>query len=173
MSVNEIPAGTAFPPLAAAPRRRFLDNRIPPPIMTAMTALAMAAASTALPAAPLPLALRIAGFAATFVLAGRFGRPAIAAFIAAQTTINPVRIDQASALVTTGIYARSRNPMYVALTALLGSLAFALGNGWLFFGPLTFALYTHRYQIQPEESAMAARFGADYAAYKGRVRRWL
>lgn len=158
---------------APAPRGHPLDNRIPPPIMTALTGLAMAAASAALPAAPLPLALRIAGFAATFVLAGRFGRPAITAFLAAGTTINPVQIDRASTLVTSGIYRRSRNPMYVALTALLGSLAFALGNGWLFVGPLVFALYTHRFQILPEERAMATRFGADYAAYKARVRRWL
>jgi len=150
-----------------------LDNRIPPPIMTALTGLAMAAASTAIPATPLPLALRIAGFAATFILAGGFGRPAIAAFIAAQTTINPVAIDRASALVTTGIYGRSRNPMYFSLSAMLVYLAFALGNGWLFFGPLAFALYTHRFQILPEERAMAARFGADYAAYRTRVRRWL
>lgn len=158
---------------AAAPRSNPLDNRIPPPIMMALTGLAMAAASTAIPAASLPLALRIGGFAATFILAGCFGRPAIAAFLAAQTTINPVQIDRASTLVTTGIYARSRNPMYVALTALLGSLAFGLGNGWLFLGPLAFALYTHCFQILPEERAMAVRFGADYAAYKARVRRWL
>lgn len=158
---------------APAPRGNPLDNRIPPPIMTALTGLAMAAASTALAPAPLPLALRIAGFAATFVLAGRFGRPAIAAFLAADTTINPVQIDRASTLVSSGIYARSRNPMYVSLTAMLAALAFALGNGWLFFGPLAFALYTHRFQILPEERAMATRFGADYAAYKARVRRWL
>lgn len=153
-------------------RRSPLDNRIPPPVMTALTALAMAAASTVIPAAPLPLAVRLGGFAATFVLAGRFGRPAIAAFLAAKTTINPVVIDQASTLVMTGIYARSRNPMYVALTALLASLAFALGNGWLLAGPLAFAVFTQLFQILPEERAMAARFGADYAAYKARVRRW-
>lgn len=154
-------------------RRTPLDNRIPPPVMTVLTGLAMAAAGTVIPAAPLPLALQLGGFAAAFVLAGRFGQPAIAAFLAAKTTINPVTIDQASTLVTSGIYARSRNPMYVALTALLASLAFALGNGWLFAGPLAFALYTGRFQILPEERAMAARFGADYLAYKARVRRWL
>ena len=63
--------------------------------------------------------------------------------------------------------------MYVALTALLASLAFALGNGWLLAGPLAFAVFTQQFQILPEERAMAARFGADSAAYKARVRRWL
>ena len=156
-----------------AARRRPLDNRIPPPILTALTGLVMAGASTTLPAAPLPLAVRLGGFAATFVLAGGFGWPAIRAFVAAKTTINPVTIDQASTLVTTGIYARSRNPMYVALTALLGALPFALGNGWLLLGPLAFAAFIARYQIAPEERAMAARFGADYATYLTRVRRWV
>ncbi len=157
-------------PVATA-RRTLLDNRIPPPVMTVLTGLAMAAAGAAIPAAPLPLALRLGGFAATFVLAGGFGRPAIAAFLAAKTTINPVVIDQASTLVTSGIYARSRNPMYVALTALLGALAFSLGNAWLLIGPLAFALYTERFQILPEERAMSARFGAAYDAYRVRVRR--
>lgn len=156
-----------------ATRRSPLDNRVPPPILTALTGLVMAGASIALPPAPLPPTLRMALGGAAFILAGAFGRPAINAFIAAKTTINPVKIDQASTLVTTGIYARSRNPMYVALTALLGSLAFALGNGWLLLGPLLFAAFIARYQIAPEERAMAARFGAEYAAYVARVRRWL
>lgn len=154
-------------------RTNPLDNLIPPPIMTVATGVAMAALSQVIPVAPLPLALRLGGLVAAFVLAGRFGGPAIGAFIAAKTTINPVAIDQASTLVTSGIYAHSRNPMYVALTALLAALVFALGNGWLILGPLAFALYTARFQIRPEERAMAARFGADYAAYKARVRRWL
>ncbi len=86
-----------------ARRRSPLDNRVPPPILAALTGLVMAGASAALPAAPLPLAVRLSGFAATFLLAGAFGRPAIKAFVAAKTTINPVTIDQASTLVTTGI----------------------------------------------------------------------
>lgn len=158
---------------ASAPRRRFLDNRIPPPILLVAKAAAMAAAASVLPAAPLPPALRIGGFGLAFALAAMFGAPAVSAFAAARTTINPVQIDHASTLVTTGIYARSRNPMYVALTALTAALAFALGNAWLLAAPLVYAAYLARYQIEPEERAMAARFGAAYAAYKARVRRWL
>lgn len=158
---------------ASTPRRRLLDNRIPPPILLVAKGLAMVAAASALPAAPLPLPFRIGGFALAFGLAGLFGAPAVSAFAAARTTINPVHIDHASTLVTTGIYARSRNPMYVALTALVAALAFALGNAWLLAAPVVYAAYLGRYQIAPEERAMAARFGTDYAAYKARVRRWL
>lgn len=169
MSANLIPVSAESTPA----RRRFLDNRIPPPVLAAASGLAMVAASSVLPAAPLPLLARIGGFALAFGLAGRFGIPAIAAFSAAQTTINPVRIDRASTLVTSGVFARSRNPMYVALTGLVAALSFALGNAWLLAAPLLYAAYIGRYQILPEERAMAARFGADYTAYRQRVRRWL
>ena len=170
MSANQISVGTQAAP---ARRRRFLDNRIPPPILLVATGLAMAGAVAVLPAAPLPLLVRIGGFALAFGLGGRFGGPAIRAFAVAGTTINPVQIDRASTLVTTGVFARSRNPMYVGLTALAAALAFALGNAWLLAAPLLYAAYITRYQILPEERVMAARFGADYAAYRQRVRRWL
>lgn len=169
MSANQIPV-SAEP---APPRRRFLDNRIPPPVLAVAKGLAMVASASALPAAPLPLLVRIGGFALAFGVAGRFGIPAIAAFSAAHTTINPVQIDRASTLVTSGVFARSRNPMYVGLTGLVAALAFALGNAWLLAAPLLYAAYLTRYQILPEERAMAARFGADYAAYRQSVRRWL
>ena len=64
--------------------------------------------------------VRFAGAAGFALLAGVFGAPAFAAFGRAGTTINPVDIDAASALVTGGIYRISRNPMYVGvLTALV------------------------------------------------------
>ena len=40
-------------------------------------------------------------------------------------------------------------------------------------GPLAFVLYIGRFQIEPEERALLKRFGAEYAAYQGKVRRWL
>jgi len=36
-----------------------------------------------------------------------------------------------------------------------------------------FVLYMNRFQIEPEERALALKFGSEYAAYKARVRRWL
>ncbi len=39
--------------------------------------------------------------------------------------------------------------------------------------PPLFVLYINRFQIAPEERVMASLFGADYAAYKERVRRWI
>ncbi len=149
-----------------------LDNRIPPPILMLATGAAMVAASQFLPPV-LPGNAGLAGAVAITLAAGAFGAPAFAAFGRAGTTINPVDIGAASKLVTGGVYKLSRNPMYVALTLLLLALAVGLGNMWLGLGPLAFALFITRFQIMPEERIMAAKFGAEFAAYRGRVRRWL
>ena len=84
-----------------------------------------------------------------------------------------MQIENASALVTTGVYRVSRNPMYVALTSLLTALAVYLANGWAAVGPVLFALFITRFQIIPEERIMQAKFGDAYADYQRRVRRWL
>jgi protein-S-isoprenylcysteine O-methyltransferase Ste14 len=147
----------------------MLRNRIPPPILAAGVILAMGL--TAGWPAPSPLRWTAAGL--VFLIAGAFGLPALRAFRRAGTTIDPVRIDQASALVTTGSYRLTRNPMYVSLVLMLVAWALFLGEPWVWFGPALLALWLDRLQIRPEEDAMATRFGAEYAAYRARVRRWL
>jgi protein-S-isoprenylcysteine O-methyltransferase Ste14 len=98
---------------------------------------------------------------------------AIRAFRRANTTVNPVHVERASALVTSGRFARTRNPMYVAMALLLAAWAAWLCQPAPLLGPLVFVLFIARFQIIPEERALAAIFGADYAAYKNRVPRWL
>lgn len=147
----------------------MLQNRIPPPILTMALALVKGLAA----GWPAPDAPRWVLAFAVFMLAGVFGFPALRAFRQARTTIDPVRIDRASALVTSGVYRWTRNPMYVSLGLLLSAWALFLGGVWVWAGPLALVLWLDRLQIRPEEAAMAQRFGADYAAYRGRVRRWL
>jgi protein-S-isoprenylcysteine O-methyltransferase Ste14 len=142
--------------------------RIPPPILTLVVALAMWPTG----AGDGPLG-RMAAALAAFVFAGAFGLPALRAFRKAATTIDPVRVDRASALVTGGIYRVTRNPMYVSLTLLLAAWAFWLGGWWVWAGPVALVLWLDRFQIPPEERAMEARFGGEYLRYKARVRRWL
>ena len=81
--------------------------------------------------------------------------------------------EAASALVRSGIYRTTRNPMYVGLLLILVAWAVLLSSVWTLLGPLVFVLYITRFQIIPEESALSALFGADYAAYQSSVRRWL
>ncbi len=81
--------------------------------------------------------------------------------------------EAASSLVSTGIYRLSRNPMYVGLVFLLLALLVYLASALSIIGVLVFVLYINAFQIKPEERALMRKFGADFAEYKSRVRRWL
>jgi protein-S-isoprenylcysteine O-methyltransferase Ste14 len=118
-------------------------------------------------AVPSVLALPVA--AVGFLLDGI----ALFHFLRRRTTINPLQPESASALVTGGIYRLSRNPMYLGLATLLLAWAIYLGNVAALAGLPCFILYMNRFQIASEERALEARFGAEYFAYRTRVRRWL
>jgi protein-S-isoprenylcysteine O-methyltransferase Ste14 len=93
-------------------------------------------------------------------------------FWRAHTTINPHRPESATTLVTAGVYALSRNPMYLGLSVLLFGWAIDLGTLTpLVLAPLFIPLIRH-VQIRPEERALQAQFGRDYARYCERVNRW-
>lgn len=105
--------------------------------------------------------------------AGALGVAALAGFARARTTVDPVRVDRASALVTDGVFARTRNPMYVALAGALVAHAVARGS-WAGLLPVAgFVAAVERGQIAAEEAALQERFGPAYAAYAARVRRWV
>lgn len=79
----------------------------------------------------------------------------------------------ASALVSGGVFAWSRNPIYLGNTIMLAGFAIALRWGWLALAaPLTMLAVT-RLAIVREEAHLALRFGDDWRAYAARVRRWL
>jgi protein-S-isoprenylcysteine O-methyltransferase Ste14 len=81
--------------------------------------------------------------------------------------------EAATALVTTGPYAWSRNPIYLAMALLMAGLALASGSLWMALAAAGAVAGLDRGVIAREEPYLAARFGADYAAYRARVRRWL
>jgi protein-S-isoprenylcysteine O-methyltransferase Ste14 len=93
------------------------------------------------------------------------------AFKRAATTVKP--FEQPSALVVTGAFRLSRNPMYLGFVLLLGGLAMLLGSLAPFAIVAAFAVAMDRLFIRLEEPALAARFGADWLAYRSRVRRWI
>lgn len=95
------------------------------------------------------------------------------AFFQVRTSINPLRPDKASVLVTHGIYRVTRNPMYVGLLFLLTAWAVFLASPWALLGPGLFVVTMNRFQIAPEERVMREKFGKDFEDYVARVRRWL
>ena len=63
--------------------------------------------------------------------------------------------------------------MYVGLSCVLVAWAVFLSSAWALLGPVAFVLYIGRFQIGPEERALAKLFGSEYVDYQAKVRRWL
>jgi protein-S-isoprenylcysteine O-methyltransferase Ste14 len=63
--------------------------------------------------------------------------------------------------------------MYLSLLLYLLAWAAYLSNWLALLLVPAFVLYINELQIKPEERSLSAIFGAEYAAYKARVRRWL
>ncbi|HEY6610157.1 MAG TPA: isoprenylcysteine carboxylmethyltransferase family protein, partial [Pseudomonas sp.] len=81
--------------------------------------------------------------------------------------------ERTTRLVTHGVFARTRNPIYLGDALILFALALGLGN-WLNFLLLPlFVAFIGRFQIAPEERALERRFGNEFRAYCARVRRWV
>lgn len=157
------------------PKRRMssLDHKIPPPAVGALVGLAMWLVAPIGPDLVLSPAVRYIG-AAVLVVAGlAFDLLGLLAFRGSQTTVNPLRPERASALVTAGVYRITRNPMYVGMCFLLSAWAVYLSALLPLAGPVVFVLYITRFQIRPEERALSRLFGEQFAQYTARVRRWL
>jgi protein-S-isoprenylcysteine O-methyltransferase Ste14 len=75
-------------------------------------------------------------------------------------------------VLQSGPFRLSRNPLYVGLIALDAGLALLAGSFWaLLFVPVGIASLFWG-AVRPEERYLAGKFGAEYAAYRARVRRW-
>ena len=78
-----------------------------------------------------------------------------------------------TAIVRTGPYRWSRNPIYLAFSLLQLGIALLVGSWWLLATlALAFALM-HGIVVPREERYLEARFGEEYRRYKTSVRRWL
>jgi protein-S-isoprenylcysteine O-methyltransferase Ste14 len=150
-----------------------LENKIPPPLIATLFALFMWALASVLPGLEVSDSLRLACTAGVLVLGTFFCLAGVVSFRRAKTTVNPLQPQTASALVSSGIYRVSRNPMYLGFALFLAAWAVFLAAPWALLGVLGFIFYMNRWQITPEERALEALFGAEFARYKSTVRRWL
>ena len=149
----------------------FLNTKIPPPIVAILFAVLIFYFSDSFAYVDLPFKIYISLF---FVLLGFFITFSSARnFKKKETTVNPIKPEEASQLVTDGFFKITRNPMYLGM--LLFLLGLSIYNGiivGLLFLPL-FVGYITFFQIIPEERAMIKIFGEDYKAYMKKVRRWI
>lgn len=150
-----------------------LELKVPPLAVVLIIAAAMWLASICTPFLSLAIPWRLA-FAASLAGVGiAFAAAGVLAFRRASTTVNPTTPEATSTVVASGIYRFSRNPMYVGMLFILAGWAIFLAN---MLPPLflpAFVAYMNRFQIGPEERALSARFGSEYASYLRSVRRWL
>jgi protein-S-isoprenylcysteine O-methyltransferase Ste14 len=126
---------------------------------------------------PLPLALpeaaliRWTGGGGPIVLGVAVVAAGIRNFSRAATPVpsnQPVR-----ALVTTGIHAWSRNPIYVGMSLCYAGIAIAARSPWVLILSLPLVVILRYGVVAREEAYLERRFGDTYRDYKARVRRWL
>lgn len=94
-------------------------------------------------------------------------------FRRSRTTVDPRADADPSALVTSGVNAVTRNPMYVGMAGLLLSGAIRRPTPLGLVPLLAFVAWLDRGQIPREEALLQARFGEQYDRYRARVPRWV
>lgn len=95
---------------------------------------------------------------------------AAAEFRKHETTIVPH--ETPSRLITTGVFAQSRNPIYLADMLILIGVAIWTGSLLGMLSVPVFFLVLERRFIRPEEARMSEAFGGDFEAYTKKTRRW-
>ena len=143
----------------------------PPPVVYAVGLVVGWLLGAIVPIGRLPLT--VSRFLGWTLVAGWFavGLPAVILFFRKGTTIRPDR--PSSRLTVSGPYRFTRNPMYVSLALLYAGLAVLWSLIWALSVLPLVLLFIDRRIIVPEEQYLLRRFGAEYTAYKSRVRRWI
>lgn len=77
------------------------------------------------------------------------------------------------AIATGGIYARSRNPIYLSFVIMMIGIGLLFSSDWIFVLLVPFVVLMHFGVIRREEEYLLARFGTPYANYMQRVPRYL
>lgn len=78
-----------------------------------------------------------------------------------------------SSIVTTGVFALSRNPIYLGAVCFLAGIALSADLPWVLVLLLPALIACHYILIAPEERYLAAKFAEEYRAYAASVHRWI
>jgi len=109
------------------------------------------------------LVLVVAG--AAIIVAGR------KALVAAETNVNPFK--PTTAIVSSGPFRFTRNPLYLSMTIIYLGLALAANTWWSFLLLVPVLLLIHFGVVTREERYLERKFGESYRGYRLRVRRYL
>ena len=148
-----------------------METRIPPPIVTLVFGLSIYFSREIFQAVEIKYSFYIGILLLVLGLAILIS--AVRLFRKDKTTVNPLSPEQATKLVTGGIFKFSRNPMYLGMACVLSSMAmfFNIIGGIVLIA--LFCAYITKFQIIPEEKAMIDLFSQDFDQYKQTTRRWI
>ncbi len=152
---------------------RLLELKIPPVVTTLLVGGLMGLSARATPDLAFALPSRRLIAAVPALVGVVIATLAVTSFRRVKTTIHPLHPEDASALVTSGIFSLTRNPMYLGLLLVLLGWAVYLTNALAFIFPVVYVPLMNHLQILPEERALAAKFGPEFSVYRSKVRRWL
>ena len=151
----------------------IIELRVPPVAVALFAALLMALLARSATGLHWPTFVRFSGALFLFATGITCAVAGVREFRRASTTVNPLTPAAASAMVRSGIYRHTRNPMYLGLLLALAGWAVWLASFAAVVVLPAFVLYMNRLQIEPEERALASLFGEDFEDYRRSVRRWL
>ena len=120
---------------------------------------------------PAWIGLRLMG--AALIVAGLPGLIDSFARFAIEGLGTPAPMAPTQTLVVGGLYRFVRNPMYVAVTAVIFGQALFFADRWIAAYGVLFWLVCHLFVVLYEEPALRRRFGDSYQAYRVAVPRWL
>jgi protein-S-isoprenylcysteine O-methyltransferase Ste14 len=141
-----------------------------PPLIYLAAVFAGAVAGRLFPSPPLPAGGKPAGAA---LVAGALALMLWAAreFHRARTSFHPT--EPTTAILVSGPYRFSRNPLYIGLTAITAGAALLADEAWIFVMIVPALIVMHHGVILREERYLERKFGRTYTDYKAKVRRWI
>lgn len=145
--------------------------RVPPPVFYFVAFLVGLALQARFPLPFLPRAAALGVGGALTAAGALINALAVPAMLRGHGTLNTAGPSQA--LVTSGPYRFSRNPLYLGLVLIYAGLACVFAVVWALVLLVPLVIYTRLGVIAPEERYLERTFGDVYRAYTARVRRWL
>ena len=86
---------------------------------------------------------------------------------------NPAPKSLTKKLIKTGIFAYTRNPIYIAFILFHFSMFLTFENVTYFLTSIGLAVWIHNYVIKPEEEYLLRQFSEEYQRYINSVKRWI